>query len=56
MFLEHNKNKQNFFERTVLVFYEKPLPDFKEGQNVKYITQGNVLKSYEIVEDEEGEK
>lgn len=56
IFLEYNKNKQNFFERAVLVFYEKPLPEFSEGQNVKYITQGNVLKSYEIVEDKEGEE
>lgn len=56
VFLELNKNKNNFFERKVLVFYEKPFPDLVEGQNVKYTTQGNVLKYYEIIEEVEGEE
>ncbi len=54
-FLELNKKKDNFFERNVLVFYEKPFPDIKAGQNVRYTTQGNVLKYYEIIE-EQGEQ
>ena len=55
VFLELNKKKNNFFERKVLVLYEQPFPDIKEGQNVKYTTQGNVLKYYEIVEDLENQ-
>ena len=49
VFLEWNKYKQDFFERKVLVPYEKEFPKFEENQNVKYITQGNVLYSYEIL-------
>ena len=51
VFLEINKKKDAFLERKVLVFYEKPFPKFEAGQNVKYTTQGNVLKYYEIIED-----
>ena len=49
IFLEWNKYKEDFFERKVLVPYEKEFPKFEENQNVKYITQGNVLYSYEIL-------
>ena len=55
VFLEINKKKDVFLERKVLVFYEKPFPEFEAGQNVKYTTQGNVLKYYEIIE-EQGEQ
>ena len=54
-FLELNKKKDNFFERKVLVFYEKPFPEFEAGQNVRYTTQGNVLKYYEIIEEQDGQ-
>ena len=49
IFIEWNKFKNDFFERKVLVFNEKPFPEFTEKQNVKYVTQGNVLISYEIL-------
>ena len=49
IFLQWNKYKEDFFERKVLVPYEKEFPKFVENQNVKYITQGNVLYSYEIL-------
>ena len=49
IFLEWNKYKQDFYERKVLVPFEKEFPKFSENQNVKYITQGNVLYSYEIL-------
>ena len=49
VFLEWNKFKEDFFERKVLVPYEKEFPNFIENQNVKYVTQGNVLYSYEIL-------
>ena len=49
VFIEWNKYKNDFFERKVLVFDEKPFPELKENQNVKYVTQGNVLVKYEIL-------
>ena len=49
VFIEWNKYKNDFFERKVLVFDEMPFPELEEKQNVKYITQGNVLISYEIL-------
>lgn len=50
IFIEWDKYKKDFFERKVLVFYEKEFPIFEPNQNVKYVTQGNVLVSYEILE------
>ena len=49
IFLEWNKYKKEFFERKVLVFYEKPFPEIPLEANVTYVTQGNVLVSYEIL-------
>lgn len=49
IFIEWNKYKNDFFERKVLVFDEMPFPEFSENQNVRYVTQGNVLISYEIL-------
>ena len=48
IFIEWNKYKKDFFERKVLVFNEKPFPELQEKQNVKYVTQSNILISYEI--------
>ena len=49
VFLEWNKYKKDFYERHVLVLREKPFPELQEKQNVRYVTQGNVLISYEIL-------
>lgn len=49
VFIEWNKYKNDFFERKVLVFNEKPFPEIPEKANVTYVTQGNVLLSYEIL-------
>lgn len=56
IFLEWNKYKNDFFERKVLVFDEMPFPEFKENMNVRYVTQGNVLVSYEILDIPEEDK
>ncbi len=53
IFLEWNKYKKDFFERKVLVFYEREFPEFKQNDNVKFVTQGNVLISYEILDNQE---
>lgn len=50
VFIEWNKYKKDFFERKVLVFYEKPFPEIPEKSNVRYVTQGNMLISYEILD------
>ena len=34
------------------VFDEKEFPEFEVNANVRYVTQGNVLVSYEIIDDE----
>jgi len=50
IFLEWNKYKKEYFERKVLVFNEKPFPEFREGDYVKFVTQSNILVSYDILE------
>lgn len=50
IFIEWNKYKNDFFERKVLVFDELEFPKIPENANVRYITQGNVLISYEILD------
>lgn len=49
VFIEWNKYKDDFYERHVLVLRDMQFPQFEENQNVKYVTQGNVLISYEIL-------
>ncbi len=53
IFSEWNKYKKGYFDRKVLVFYEEPFPVFNEGDKVRFITQGNVLISYEKISEEE---
>ncbi len=49
VFVEWNKYKKDFYYRKVLVYVEKPYPKFEKDVNVRYVTQGNVLISYEIL-------
>ena len=48
VFIEWNKYKKDYFERRVLVFYEREFPVIPEKAEVEFITQGNFLISYEI--------
>ena len=48
VFLEWSEKKQDYFERYVLFDVEKPLPEFKKGDFVKFITQGNKMIAYEL--------
>ncbi len=50
VFIEWNKYKDDFYERHVLVLKEMDFPQFEENQNIRYVTQGNVLISYEILD------
>ncbi len=51
IFVEWNKYKNDFFERKVLVFHEREFPEIPENTNVRYVTQGNLLLRYEILDD-----
>ena len=51
IFIEWNKYKNDFFERKVLVFHEREFPKIPEKANVRYVTQGNVLISYELLDN-----
>lgn len=53
VFIEWNKYKKVYFERKVYVFYELPYPEIPEKAIVRYVTQGNVLYEYEILQTEE---
>ena len=52
VFLEWSKYKKEFFERKVLVFEEKEFPSLTEKTNVRYVTQGNVLINYTILDEQ----
>ena len=45
-----DKRKGEWTEREVYWDVEKPLPLFSNGDLVRYITQGNVIVQYEIVQ------
>lgn len=49
IFLQWNKFKKDYFERKVFVPIEKEFPEFKENEEVRYVTQGNMLVRYEIL-------
>ena len=50
IFLEWNKYKKEYFERKVMVFGDREIPVIPENATVKFITQGNVLIEYEIID------
>ena len=56
VFLEWNERKEDYFERKVLVFNERPFPEIPEKATVKFVTQGNVLINYEIESLDETEE
>ena len=52
VFLEWSEKKQDYFERHVLYDIEKPIPDFKRGDFVKFTTQANKMIAYELSSNE----
>ena len=52
VFLEWSEKKQDYFERYVLYDIEKPIPDFKRGDFVKFTTQANKMIAYELSSNE----
>lgn len=55
---EWSKKKSEYMDRKIYCDKEKPRPEFKSGDIVCYLTQGNVVVEYEIVghDDEFGEE
>jgi len=45
-----SKKRQEWLEREVYFDVEKPRPDFGNGDYVRYVSQGNFLVQYEIIE------
>ncbi|MBQ0099532.1 MAG: hypothetical protein KBS91_03190 [Firmicutes bacterium] len=59
IFLEWNKYKKDFFERKVLVFFDRDFPIIEKDSKVEYTTQSNVLIEYKIlgkVDESENDK
>ena len=52
IFLDWSEKKQEYFERTILLDVEKPVPDFKKGDVIKHVTHANVLMAYELASPE----
>ncbi len=46
---EWNNKKLEYMDRKIYVDKEKTLPEFKSGDIVSYLTQGNVIIGYEVV-------
>ncbi len=45
-----NKKKKEWMEREVYFDPEKPLPDFKSGDFVRYVCQSNFIVQYEVLQ------
>ncbi|HIZ03716.1 MAG TPA: hypothetical protein H9727_05465 [Candidatus Borkfalkia avistercoris] len=46
---EWSKKKSEYLDRKIYCDKEKPCPQFKCGDKVRYLTQGNVIVGYEVV-------
>ena len=53
--LQWNENKQNYFERKILVDCEKDIPPVKERDILHFVTQANMLVSWEVLKRPAGE-
>ena len=51
--LEWSDKTQEYMRRHVLVDKEKPMPNFKNGDIIKYVTYANVLLSYGLKSEED---
>lgn len=47
--MEFNENRQVYYERKVLIDTEKEIPEFHEGEILHFVTQANMLMSYEVL-------
>lgn len=45
-----NKKKSEWMEREAYFDVEKPLPEFEEGDFIRYVTQSNFIIQYEILQ------
>ena len=49
MMSEWSKKKSEYMDRKIYCDKEKPRPEFKSGDIVRYLTQGNVVVEYEVI-------
>ena len=49
VFTTWNKKKNEWMEREAYFDMEKPLPDFEEGDLVRYVVQSNFIICYEVI-------
>lgn len=52
IFKTWSKKKKEWMEREAYFDREKPLPDFRQGDLIRYVVQSNFIVQYEIVERE----
>ena len=52
-FCEWSQKKSEYMDRKIYCDKEKPLPQFKAGDMVRYLTQGNIIIEYEILGNDE---
>ena len=50
---EWSKKKSEYLDRKIYCDKEKPLPAFQAGDKVRYLTHGNIMIAYEIMEHDE---
>lgn len=53
IFSEWNVKKSEYMDRKIFCDKEKPLPEFSEGDVVRYLSQGNLMVAYEIIGHDE---
>ena len=53
IFSEWSKKKSEYMDRKVHCVTEKPLPQFRTGDKVRYLTQNNVMLEYETIGHDE---
>ena len=51
--LEWSDKTQEYMRRHVLVDKEKPMPPFKGGEIIKYVTHANCLLSYGLKSEDD---
>ena len=51
--LEWSDKTQEYMRRNVLVDKEKPMPDFKNGDIIRYVKHANVLLAYGLKSDDD---
>ena len=49
IFSEWNYKKSEYMDRKIFCYQEKALPQFRSGDIVRYLAQGNMMVAYEVI-------